>query len=162
VDQQRILVTDQVQRAEVERLILLHWGRNRAGNLSWPKHWSLFADARARARAVGDIWEERYVRHYYQLSWHIHSGLTGVADLPREHFDRFSALAHKLATDVILDCYDIVGSELHLDRAIPEWADHLSFLRHVMGIALADEKLRSLGEPVRFLYLEPHEQELGR
>ena len=160
IDQQRGLVADPARRAEVDRLIELHWGRNRAGDLNWPKHWSTFPDARGRAQAVGDVWEERYVRHYYQLSWHIHSGLTGVADLPREHFDGFSALAHKLATDVILDSYDVVGAELHLARAIPEWADHLSFLRRATGLALADERLRTLSEPVRFTYLEPHEHEI--
>jgi len=95
IEQQRRLVTDPARRAEVEQLILNHWGRNRAGDLNWPKHWSTFHDARGRARAVGDRWEERYVREYYQLSWHIHSGLTGVADLPARTFEGFASIAYK-------------------------------------------------------------------
>ncbi len=162
IDQQRGLVADPDRRAEVDRLIELHWGRNRLGDLNWPKHWSTFFDARGRARAVGEVWEERYVRHYYQLSWHIHAGLTGVADLPREHFDAFSSLAHKLATDVILDSYHIVGAELHLANAIPEWADHQFFLQKAISLALVDERLQTLGEPVRFTYMERHEHEIDR
>jgi hypothetical protein len=161
IDIQRALVTDPVRRAEVEQLVLNYWGGKPGGALRWPKHWSRFADIRTRARAVGDIWEERYVRHYYSLSWQIHAGLTGVADLPKRTFHGFSALSHKLATEVILDCYDVVGSELRLADAIPEWASHMDFLQHVMGFALADERLCSLGEPSRFRYLEPHEQEIG-
>jgi Family of unknown function (DUF5677) len=161
IDVQRALVTNPTQQAEIERLIILYWGRNRAGKLNWPKHWSRFADTRARARTVGGVWEQRYVRHYYTLSWQIHAGLTGVADLPRRTFDGFSALAHKLATEVILDCFEILGSELHLADAIPDWAVQMNFLQHAMSTALADERLCSLGEPSRFRYLEPHEQEIG-
>ena len=94
------------------------------------------------------------------LSWHIHSGLTGVADLPRDIFDAFVSLAHQLATDVILDSYEVLGLELHLADTVPQWADHIYFLQHVTGLALVDERLRSLGEPVRFTYLEPHEHEI--
>lgn len=161
IEQQQNLVAE-VKLAEIERLIQLHWGRgrNRAGNLNWPKHWSAFSDARSRAQAVGDIWEERYVRQYYLLSWYIHPGLTGVTDLPKEHFDHFLSTAHYLVTEMILDCYDVVGSELQLADAIPKWADHLFFLRHAIGLALVDEQLQTLGEPVRFTYLEPHEHEI--
>lgn len=162
INEQRAIVADPVQLAAVEALIQQHWGRNRAGDLNWPKHWSVFPDARGRARAMGDVWEERYVRHYYMLSWHIHAGLTGVANLPREDFDIFASQAHNLATDVILDCYEVVGAELHLNAAIPQWADHLFFLQHAIGMALVDERLRALGEPVRFTYLEPHEHEIDR
>jgi len=162
IDHQRAMVADPAQLAAIEGLIQLYWGRNRRGDLIWPKHWSAFPDARGRARAVGDIWEERYVRHYYMLSWHIHPGLAGVAGLPREIFDAFASLAFQLATAVILDSYEVVGSELHLADAIPQWPDHMYFLQHAMGLALVDERLRTLGEPVRFTYLEPHEHEADR
>ena len=80
--------------------------------------------------------------------------------MPRDIFDGFASLAHQVATDVVLDSYEVVGSELHLADAVPEWATHINFLRHAMGLALVDERLRSLGEPVRFTYLEPHEHEV--
>lgn len=161
IDVQRDMVNDPAHTAEMERLVELYWGRNRRGGLNWPKHWSRFADVRTRVCEVDEIWEQRYVRHYYVLSWQIHAGLTGVAELPRRTFDGFSALAHKLATEVILDCYDVVGSEVRLAEAIPDWAIHMNFLQHAMGLALVDEQLLSLGEASRFRYLEPHEQEIG-
>lgn len=160
IEQQRLLVADQAERDEIERLIELYWGRNRAGDLNRPKHWSAFGDARGRAHAVSPVWEERYVRQYHTLSWYIHPGLVGIVELPREHFDAFNSTAYHLATEIILDCYDVVGSELRLAHAVAEWPHHLFFLRNTIGFALIDEQLRTLGEPGRFTYLEPGEQEM--
>lgn len=156
--QQRAVVANAAERTAVEALVERYWGRNRHGELNWPKHWSRFPEARGRAQQAGGEWEERYVRHYYMLSWHIHSGLAGVANLPREAFDVFAAQAHQLATDIALDCYEVAGAELHLPAAIANWRDHQNFLSHVIGMALVDGRLHSLGEPVRFFYLEQNEQ----
>jgi len=152
-------VRDSANTAEVEALVEKHWGRDKNGKLVWPKHWSAFQDTRGRARRVGDPWEERYVQNYYKLSWHMHSGLAGVAGIPGDLFDVFTSEAFQLSHDVILDCYRIVGEELHLARAIPEWTDHLDFLEHVVGMAFLDGRLQALGEPAKLLYLEPHERE---
>lgn len=158
INEQRRVAADTAERDSVETLIERYWGRDRRGDLIWPKHWSRFQEARGRARQLGGEWEERYVRHYYMLSWHIHAGLAGVADLPRETFDAFAALAHQLATDIALDCYQMAGEELHLAAAIPNWQDHQNFLSHVIGMVLVDGRLHSIGEPIRFLYLEPNER----
>jgi hypothetical protein len=152
-------VMDSENTAEVEVLVEEYWGRNKSGKLIWPKHWSAFQDTRERAHQVGGPWEERYVQHYAKLSWHMHSGLAGVAGIPGDLFDVFTSEAFQLSKDVILDCYTIVGEELHLARAIPEWTDHLDFLEHVVGMAFLDGRLQALGEPAKLLYLESHEQE---
>ena len=39
-----------------------------------------------------------------------------------------------------------------------EWGDSLAFLGRVIGFALVDKRLQSLGEPHRFRYLEEHEK----
>jgi hypothetical protein len=159
--QQRATVADVVETAAVEALVQQYWGRNRKGELNWPKHWSAFPEARGRAQHVGGPWEERYVRHCYMFSWHIHSGLVGVAGLPKEVFEIFASQAYRLSTGVILDCYRIVGVELQLASAIPEWSRHLSFLDHIIGLALVDGRLQALGEPTKLIYLEEHEHEPG-
>ena len=152
-------VTDSAGTAAVEALVEKYWGRDKKGRLIWPKHWSAFPDTRVRARRVGGPWEERYVQYYYKLSWYMHSGLTGVADIPKDLFDALAAQAFQLSKDVILDCYRIIGEELQLALAIPGWISHLHFLEHIVGMALVDGRLQALGEPARLLYLEPHERE---
>ena len=130
IDEQRRLVVDHAETLLVDGLVARFWRRrNRRGDLIWPNHWSVFPDTRTRARAVGQEWEERYVRYFSVLSWHIHSGLVGVVGLPRDAFEIFVCQAHQLAASVILDCYNVAGSELHLQNAIPEWQHHQQFLR---------------------------------
>ena len=159
LSQQQATVADVVETAAVEALVQQYWGRNRTRKVKWPKHWSTFPEIRGRAEHVGGPWEERYVQQYYMFSWHIHSGLVGVADLPKEAFEIVASQAYGLSTDVILDCYRIVGVELKLDSAIAKWTEHLSFLGHITGMALVDARLQALGEPASLLYLEAHERE---
>jgi hypothetical protein len=144
--------------SDVESLIRQYWGIDSKGKLRWPNHWSTFQEARGRARHVGNLWEERYVRNYYMLNWQIHSGITGVVGLPQEAFDIFAMEAFQHSTDVILESYKILGRELQLAQAMPEWNDRLTFLGRVIGLALVDKCLIALGEPAKFLYLEEHEQ----
>lgn len=157
ITRQREVCSDPVETAHVEGLVLQYWGRTRTGALNWPKHWSRFPEARGRAQQVGPKWEERYVQHYYMLSWHIHSGMVGAAGLSQEVFDIFVADAHRLIRDSVIDSYSVLGRELHLAQAMDEWIKRQEFLQHVSGFALVDQRLQCLGEPARFLYLEEHE-----
>jgi hypothetical protein len=158
ITEQRRVCADAAETAAVEALIVQYWGRDRNGDLNWPIHWSRFRDARGRARQVAESWEERYVRYYYVLSWHIHSGAVGVAGLAQDVFDIFVAGAHHLIHDSVLDSYGILGRELHLADAIELWSETLEFLRSVSGLTLVDLRLQALGEAPRFLYLEEREQ----
>ena len=155
---QRRVCADAAETAAVEGLISQYWGRSQNGDLNWPTHWSRFRDARSRACHVGADWEERYVCYYSILSWHIHSGVVGVAGLAQELFDVFVADAHRLARDSAIGAYDIVGRELHLARAMDRWSESLEFLRNVSGMALVELRLQALGEPPRFQYLDEDEQ----
>src|SRR6266849_4777279 len=158
IAEQRRVCSDAAEEAAVEALIVQYWGRDRNGDLNWPIHWSCFRDARGRARHVAESWEERYVRYYYVLSWHVHSGAVGVAGLAQDVFDIFVADAHRLIRDSVIDSYGILGHELHLAGAIERWPETVEFLRNVSGFTLVDLRLQALGEPPRFLYLEEHEQ----
>lgn len=156
---QRALCSDAQETAAVQQLILQYWGSRRDGTPNQPKHWSKFSDARGRSQQVGGEWEERYVRYYSMLSWHVHAGMVGAENLPQPTFELFSADAYRLAADVTLDAYRILGAKLQLSRAMPEWDQRLVFLSKVASLALMDDRLKSLGEPARLLYLEPDEVE---
>lgn len=158
ISKQRSLCADPKEKLQVEALVLKYWGRNRKGNLLWPTHWSRFQEARGRARHVEGTWEEWYVHNYYMLSWHIHPGITGIANLPKEAFDYFAMEAFQLSADVVVESYRILGRELHIGEAMPKWVDSLAFLGRVIGMTLVDKRLQSLGEPPRFRYLEEHEK----
>jgi Family of unknown function (DUF5677) len=141
----------------IEANVVKYWKKNKDGDLNWPLHWSRFRGARSRAREIGLPWEERYIKHYTALSWHVHSGPAGVDGRRNESFEIFAAQAYEFAADVAVDAYAVAGRELKLDVAMQDWVLRLAFLRRVRGFKLEDNRLISIGEPARFLYLEPGE-----
>jgi hypothetical protein len=69
----------------------------------WPKpetmsHWSGMKMP-GRAKLLGDPFEEIYEVHYPQLSWQVHSGLTGIVNLKAETFTMMCGQAFKIAAD---------------------------------------------------------------
>src|SRR2546426_3494849 len=142
ITEQRRVCADAAEAAAVEALIVQYWGRDRNGDLNWPIHWSRFRDARGRARHVAPNWEERYVRYYSTLSWHVHSGTVGVAGPAQDVFGIFVAYALELIRDSVLDSYGILGGELRLAAAIERWPETLEFLRNVSGLTLVDLRLQ--------------------
>jgi hypothetical protein len=73
-----------------------------AKRMLWPKkdvsHWSGLHLAK-RVELVKSPFEEIYEVNYPQLSWHVHSGLTGIANLKAETFTLMCGCAFKLAAD---------------------------------------------------------------
>jgi hypothetical protein len=157
ISKQRALCSNPTEKSEVENLIEKYWGRSRKGDLIWPKHWSRFQGARSRANYIGSKWETRYLSTYGLFSWHVHSGLAGVENIPSDLFNGFAMEAFQLSTDVVIDTYEILGRELHISKTMPEWEEHLKFLHTVIALALVDKRLQSLDEPMRFRYIEEHE-----
>ncbi len=151
---QRKLVGDTKAKAEIEALVEKFWGRATNGRLLWPSHWSLYQDARSRAKALGASFEAMYVRFAYQLSWHVHPGAAGVGGISRENFDTFVAIAHRLVVEVMTDVFTLVCQELGFSKVIGDFEKRIDFLRHISGFRLVDLSLQELGEPQRFTFLE--------
>jgi Family of unknown function (DUF5677) len=74
----------------------------------WPTaknvgHWSL-KDMARRCQFLGDEFDELYSFHYQQLSWYIHSGVVGVANVDQD------TLAHLcgIAFQIVVKCYSLI------------------------------------------------------
>jgi hypothetical protein len=61
-------------------------------------HWSGQGLA-SRVTLVGSPFDEIYEVHYPRLSWHVHSGLTGIVNLEAEVFTVMCGIAFKVAPD---------------------------------------------------------------
>ena len=153
INQQRQFCSDLNNKKKKDEIILKYWGKK----TGYPLHWSGIGKIQDRAKRAGGNWEDRYCYYYSMFSWYVHSGLTGVAGIPQEKFDAIAAVAYHLIKDVVLDSYKILGHELLLPKAMPEWDERMKFLDLTDGLALVDKQLQSLGEPMRFFYLEEHE-----
>ena len=80
------------------------------------KHWSS-KDLSQRAALLGDPFDEMYNSQYPRLSWYVHSGLTGVLNLPSEFFP----MVHGYALSLCMSCYSQI-----LESVIHEFKIHLA------------------------------------
>jgi hypothetical protein len=80
------------------------------------KHWSA-KDLSQRAALLGDPFDEMYNSHYPRLSWYVHSGLTGVLNLPSDFFPT----VHGFALSLCMSCYSHI-----LESVIHEFKIHLA------------------------------------
>jgi hypothetical protein len=91
----------------------------------WPQakklnHWSAM-NLPDRAKLLGDPFDELYYSHYARMSWYVHSGLTGIMNLPSDFFP----MVHGSALSLSIACYSKI-----LEAVIKE-----------MKLNLADDKI---------------------
>jgi hypothetical protein len=119
--------------------------------LLWPKpdtmsHWSGMRMS-DRVKLLGPPFEEFYEVHYPQLSWQVHSGLTGVVNLQAETFTVMCGQAFKFAADSYQETLVAMIDEFGLDKANAKIRGKLKaakLLPFTDGPEKADELLRAL------------------
>ncbi len=84
------------------------------------KHWSTMT-LPERVALLGEPFDEMYNSHYPRLSWYVHSGLTGILNLPSDFFP----MVHGFALSLSIACYSKI-----LEAVIRE-----------MKINIADDKI---------------------
>ena len=87
----------------------------------WPttkkvSHWS-GRDLAARVALVKSPFEEIYEVNYPQLSWYVHSGLTGIVNLKAETFTLMCGLAFKLSADAYWEVLMTMIREFKIAKA---------------------------------------------
>lgn len=79
--------------AEVEAKRQVFWP-----NQSRPLHWSGM-DLRSRTQIVKAPFDSMYDTHYQELSWYVHAGLTGVANLEKYVFPLICGTSYNVAIE---------------------------------------------------------------
>lgn len=67
-------------------------------NQKRPRHWSGLV-LRARTALLEAPFAAMYARHYQELSWHVHAGLTGVANLDADVFPLLVGTSYEVAIE---------------------------------------------------------------
>jgi hypothetical protein len=78
----------------------------------WPgakkiDHWSMM-NMEVRCRHLGREFDELYQNHYAQLSWYVHSGVTGIANMTGEALSNLCGMAFR----IIMECYASILEEV--------------------------------------------------
>jgi hypothetical protein len=90
----------------------------------WPgrpdvQHWSLLK-MQKRVEKLGQPFDELYAVEYPRLSWYIHSGLTGFANLQRESFELMAGIAFTIAVKAYMALMTAIIGEFRLDKHDPK------------------------------------------
>lgn len=124
------------------------WGRDKNGKLIKTEHWSL-QSLRDRAKTLDKNMELLVLERYDMRNFAVHSGLAGIMNFSKERFGMMCAQAlERIGTCMLVELH-ILGWELKLAVAIPNYAEILAELDRVQVYAFADKTLQALGEPVR-------------
>ena len=102
-------ITSEAARIEVER------------NAVWPglkkvTHWSGM-DLSKRVALLKAPFDEIYEVEYPELSWYVHSGLTGFVNLKAESFNLLASKQNKLAGECFIVLLTAIIDEFGLDKA---------------------------------------------
>jgi hypothetical protein len=84
-------------------------------NMQKVSHWS-GRDLRSRVKLLKAPFQEIYDVYYPSLSWHVHSGLTGVINLQAETFALICGQAFKLAADSYWETLSAMIDEFKLAK----------------------------------------------
>ncbi len=101
----------------------------------WPnrpdvQHWSLLK-MQKRVERLGQPFDELYAVEYPRLSWYIHSGLTGFANLQKESFELMAGIAFTIAVKAYMALMTAIIDEFKLDKHDPKIKTRMQYARMV-------------------------------
>lgn len=101
----------------------------------WPnrpdvQHWSLLK-MQKRVEKLGQPFNELYAVEYPRLSWYIHSGLTGFANLQKESFEFMAGIAFTIAVRSYMALMTAIIDEFELDKHDPKVKTRMQYAQMV-------------------------------
>lgn len=111
------------QGAEIEKLWQLYWPKQKQ-----PPHWTGL-DLRSRVQLLKAPFDAMYDSHYKELSWYVHTGLTGVANLEAYVFPIICGTSYEVAIESYRETLRAVIGQLNLRSADSEIEKKLELAR---------------------------------
>jgi hypothetical protein len=137
--------TSQLDTTTFQEFIRLEGARITALRESlWPKrpdvqHWSLYK-MQKRVEKLGPPFTEIYAVDYPRLSWYIHSGLTGFANLQKESFDLMAGIAFNIAVKSYMALMTAMLEEFKLSKHDPQI---MTKMRYAQMVPWADGEIQA-------------------
>ena len=128
--------TAQVDATIFQEFIKLEGARITASrDCLWPnrpdvQHWSLLKMSK-RVEKLGQPFNELYTVEYPRLSWYIHSGLTGFANLQKESFAFMAGIAFVIAVKSYTALMAAIIDEFKLNKHDPKIKTRMQYAQMV-------------------------------
>jgi hypothetical protein len=82
-----------------------------------------------RVERLGQPFNEIYAVEYPRLSWYIHSGLTGFANLQKESFELMAGIAFNIAMKSYMALMTAIIDEFRLNKHDPKIKSRMQYAR---------------------------------
>ena len=136
----RQIVNDLSKKQEVEALAMRVWGANKDGKPVYPDHWS-GKNLRERVDSCAVAAKKVYYEDYARLSWYIHSGSAGYANLNKDALHMVFATSHIIAQRAFLSTLKTVSEEMKITKAVEWLKDYFKKLELAPGLLLLKDQL---------------------
>jgi hypothetical protein len=136
----RQIANDLSKKQEIEALATKVWGVNKEGKPVYPDHWS-GKNLRNRVDSCAKETKKAYYEDYARLSWYIHSGSAGYANLNKDALHLVFAISHIIAQKAFLSSLKIVSEEMKITKAVEWLNDYLKKLELTPGLLLLKDQL---------------------
>jgi hypothetical protein len=99
----------------------------------WPnrpdvQHWSLLK-MKKRTDLLGPPFDRIFAVEYPRLSWYVHSGLTGIANLPPGSFELMAGIAFTIAIESYMQIMGTMIDKFKLTKADPKIKTRMLFAK---------------------------------
>jgi len=125
--------------SNIETTVEQLWGKG-----AKPVHWSGL-DLVNRSKKLDKDIEYLVIKDYDRSNFAVHTGVAGILNLSPLNFEAMCAFALNIIGDCLLAELHILGKELKLADAIPNYTTILEELDKVQVYAFADKTLQALG-----------------
>jgi hypothetical protein len=113
-----------------------------------PVHWSGL-DLLTRSKKLDKDIKYLAIKNYDRRNFAVHTGVAGILNPSPTNFEAMCAFALNVIGNCLLAELHILGDELKLAGAIPNYTAILEELDKVQVYAFADKTLQAIGEPTR-------------
>ena len=103
------------------------------------KRWSGLMDLARRTEALGHPFDEMYQVNYPQLSWYVHSGVTGVVNPTAELLAQLAGVAYIITFHSYAETLESVIEQFHIEKANPIAKTKLKNAKHVASTQSQEE-----------------------
>jgi hypothetical protein len=123
-------------------------GSSPSGEAPLPSHWSQL-NLLDRSAKLGPEFELFTTEYYDVRNFAAHTGLAGFVGLERDGVEILCFMSFQMIAICLIGMLKILGDELHVSAALIDFAHIIDTIDNLPVYALADAKLRSIGERQR-------------
>ena len=139
--ERRKFVDEPGKASDIEKKVVLLWGRDSKGKPNWPKYW-FGRSIRKHAETFGPWYEQEYLEVYSLLSSYTHGGSSGYSGFSDKALESVYGISLEYARKMYIESLLICSNLFNLKEGIESFTQIVTFLKNAPKQILIDYKLK--------------------